>query len=86
MRMVAALLGLAAALATAPATAQSSAASAPGTVVESPTPPVLSPEKQALIREQAKRPNLPVATLNEPVRIDMILPEEVELLDPPRGG
>ncbi len=52
--------------------------------MESPTPPVLPPEKQALIREQARRPNLPVATLSEPARIDMVIPEEVELLALPQ--
>ena len=67
-----------------PALSQTTGGTPPGTVVESPTPPVLPPEKQALIREQAKRPNLPVATLKEPARIDMTVPEEVELLALPQ--
>jgi hypothetical protein len=45
---------------------------------------VLSPEKQALIREQAKRGDLPVVTLNEPARTDMTIPDEVELLALPQ--
>jgi hypothetical protein len=45
---------------------------------------VLSPEKQALIREQAKRGDLPVVTLNEPARMDMTIPDEVELLALPQ--
>ena len=52
--------------------------------MESPTPPVLSPEKQTLIREQAKRQDLPVVQLREPARIDMIIPEEVELIALPQ--
>jgi hypothetical protein len=76
-------VGVMALLVTTPALAQS-AAPTPGTVMESPTPPVLPPEKQALIREQAKRPNLPVVTLSEPARIDMTIPEEVELLALPQ--
>ena len=47
-------------------------------------PVVLSPETQTLIREQANRPNLPVAQLREPARIDMTIPEEVELLAMPQ--
>ena len=76
-------LGVVALVAATPALAQS-AAPTPGMVVESATPPVLPPEKQSLIREQAKRPNLPVATLSEPARIDMVIPEEVELLAMPQ--
>ena len=75
--------GVAAILNATMAVAQS-AAPTPGMVIEAPTPPVLSPEKQTLIREQAKRPNLPVATLSEPARIDMVIPEEVELLALPQ--
>jgi hypothetical protein len=45
---------------------------------------VLSPETQTLIREQATRPNLPVAQLSEPARIDMVVPEEIELLAMPQ--
>jgi hypothetical protein len=51
-----------------------------GTVVESSVPAVLSPEKQKLIREHARRSNLPIADLGEPARIDMIIPPEVDLL------
>jgi hypothetical protein len=75
--------GVVALLATAAAFGQS-AAPTPGTTGESPYPVVLSPETQALVREQAKRPNLPLATLREPARIDMIIPEEVELLTMPQ--
>ncbi len=57
----------------------------PGMVAGSPYPVVLSPDKQAVIREQAKRPNLAAATLSEPVRVDMVIPEEVELLAMPEG-
>ena len=71
-------------LAATPAMSQTTGGTPPGTVVESPTPPVLPPEKQAAIREQAKRPNLPVVTLKEPARIDMTIPEEVELLALPQ--
>jgi hypothetical protein len=76
------LAGLTALLSAAPALGQS-AAPTPGAVVES-RPVVLSPETQALVREQAKRPNLPVAQLSEPARIDMTIPEEVELLAMPQ--
>jgi uncharacterized protein DUF1236 len=51
-----------------------------GTVVESPVPALLPPEKQNLIREQARRADLPKADLGEPARIGMIIPPEVELL------
>ena len=76
------LAGVTALLTTTSALSQS-AAPTPGAVVES-RPVVLSPETQALIREQAKRPNLPVAQLSEPARIDMTIPEEVELLAMPQ--
>jgi hypothetical protein len=76
------LAGLTALLSAAPALGQS-AAPTRGAVVES-RPVVLSPETQALVREQAKRPNLPVAQLSEPARIDMVVPEEVELLAMPQ--
>ena len=71
-------------LVAAPALAQTTGGTPPGTVVEAPSPPVLPPEKQAAIREQAKRADLPVATLTEPARIDMTVPEEVELLALPQ--
>ena len=77
-----ALAGVTVLLVVAPALGQS-AAPTPGAVVES-RPVVLSPETQALVREQAKRPNLPVAQLSEPARIDMTIPEEVELLAMPQ--
>ena len=80
-RSLAMLLG-AMLLTTGPALGQS-AAPTPGAVVES-RPVVLSPETQVLIREQAKRPNLPVAQLSEPARIDITIPEEVELLAMPQ--
>ncbi len=83
MRRILIAMSVVALVAATPALAQS-AAPTPGTVVESPTPPVLSPEKQNLIREQAKRPNLPVAQLSEPARIDMVVPDEVELLAMPQ--
>ena len=72
-----------AALLTTSAASGQSAAPTPGVVVES-RPVVLSPETQALVREQAKRPNLPVAQLSEPARIDMTIPDEVELLAMPQ--
>ncbi|HEX2556410.1 MAG TPA: DUF1236 domain-containing protein [Microvirga sp.] len=67
-----------------PALAQTTGGPTLGTVVESPTPPMLPPEKQAIIREQAKRPDLPIVQLSEPARIDMTIPEEVELLALPQ--
>ncbi len=67
-----------------PVLSQTTGGPTPGTIVESPTPPVLPPEKQAAIREQAKRSDLPVAQLSEPARIDMIIPEEVELIALPQ--
>lgn len=51
-----------------------------GTVIESPAPALLPPEKQNLIREQARRADLPKADLGEPARIGLIIPPEVELL------
>ena len=63
-------------LAAAPTVAQPTG----GTVVESPAPALLPPEKQKLIREQARRADLPKAELGESARIGMIIPPEVELL------
>jgi hypothetical protein len=54
----------------------------PGPASERPLP--LSPEKQDLIRQQAKRPDLPTTTLAEPVRLDMVIPSDVELLALPQ--
>ncbi|WP_046869234.1 DUF1236 domain-containing protein [Microvirga massiliensis] len=51
-----------------------------GTVVESPAPAPLPSAKQKLIREQARRPDLPKADLGAPPRVGMIIPPEVELL------
>ena len=51
-----------------------------GAVVESPAPALLPPEKQNLIREQARRADLPKADLGEPARIGMIIPPGGELL------
>jgi hypothetical protein len=51
-----------------------------GVAVESPAPALLPPEKQKLIREQAKRADLPRVDLGAPARIGMIIPPEVELL------
>jgi hypothetical protein len=55
-----------------------------GTVVESPVSVGLPPEKRKLIREQARRADLPRADLGEPARIGMIIPPEVELLALPQ--
>jgi hypothetical protein len=57
-------------LAAAPTVAQPTG----GTVVESPAPALLPPEKQKLIREQARRADLPKAELGESARIGMIIP------------
>jgi hypothetical protein len=74
--------GLVALAAANPCLAQSTAA--PGAEAQSPV--TLPPEKQSLIRDQAKRSDLPVANLNEPVRIGMIVPEETELLVLPQDA
>ena len=55
-----------------------------GTAVDAERAAPLSPDKQHLIREQAKRPNLPTVSLPEPVRIEMVIPPEVELLALPQ--
>jgi hypothetical protein len=65
-----------------PCSAQSTA----GSGAEAQSPVILPPEKQALIRDQAKRSDLPVANLNEPARIGMIVPEETELLVLPQDA
>ena len=67
-------------LSAAPVTGQPSAPPAEDTA----RPVALPPDKQNLIREQAKRPDLPTATLSEPVRIDMVIPPDVELLALPQ--
>lgn len=83
MQRTTALIAALAVLAATPTFGQS-AAPTPGAVVESRYPVVLPPEKHALIREHAKRSNLPVAQLSEPARIDMIIPEEVQLIALPQ--
>jgi hypothetical protein len=74
------LAGAAVVATAAPALAQPS----PAPAAEIPRPLPLPPDKQNLIREQAKRPDLPSATLPEPARIDMVVPPEVELLALPQ--
>jgi hypothetical protein len=74
--------GLVALAAASPCLAQST--TGPGAEVQSPV--VLPPEKQSLIREQAKRSDLPVAKLDEPVRIGMVVPQETELLVLPQDA
>jgi hypothetical protein len=74
--------GLVALAAAGPCVAQSTAG--PGAEVQSPM--ILPPEKQSLLRDQAKRSDLPVANLKEPVRIGMIVPEETELLVLPQDA
>jgi hypothetical protein len=46
----------------------------------------LSPEKQALVREQIKRSDLPAANLSEPPRVGMIVPPEENLLVLPQDA
>ena len=64
-----------------PALAQTGA-----TDTETQTPVLLSPEKQALVREQIKRSDLPAANLSEPARIGMIVPPEMNLLVLPQDA
>jgi hypothetical protein len=78
------MFALAIVLGAAPALSQVTGGSQPGAVVESPRLVVLSPETQAMVREHVKRSDLPVAKLSEPARIDMFIPEEVELLAMPQ--
>ena len=74
--------GVVALLATAPASAQT----APTTGSEIQTPVALSPEKQSLVREHVQRSNFPAAQLSEPVRVDMVVPSEVDLVALPQDA
>jgi Protein of unknown function (DUF1236) len=73
--------GLVALAAASPSLAQSTGAGGEGQAQLA-----LPPEKQSLIREQAKRSDLPVAKLDEPVRIGMVVPQETELLVLPQDA
>ena len=57
-----------------------------GTDTEIQTPVVLSSQKQSMIREHFKRSNFPVANLSEPVRVDMVVPPEVDLIALPQDA
>ena len=47
---------------------------------EAQIPVALAPEKQSLVREHVNRSNFPVAELSEPVRVEMVVPPEVDLI------
>lgn len=77
------LLGMVALGCSSPALSQP----AQGTPVETSEPIPLSSEKQKMILDQVKAsPDLPQADLNEPLRIGMIIPPEVELLELPQDA
>lgn len=58
-----------------------------GTPVPTGEPRPLPPEKQKMILEQVRRsPDLPQATLSEPVRVGMTIPDEVEVLELPQDA
>jgi hypothetical protein len=58
-----------------------------GTPVPTGEPRPLPPEKQKMILEQVRRsPDLPQANLNEPVRVGMTIPDEVEVLELPQDA
>jgi hypothetical protein len=73
--VVAALLGTA-------ALAQTAAPTAPGLDA----PVALPPEKQSMVRDHVQRSNFPAAQLGEPVRIDMVVPAEVDLVALPQDA
>ena len=75
-------VGLVALAAASPSLGQSTT----GTGGEAPSEVALPPEKQSLIREQAKRSDLPIAKLDEPVRVGMVVPQETELLVLPQDA
>jgi hypothetical protein len=76
-------VGLVALAAASPSLAQTTTTATGGEVQSG---VALPPEKQSLIREQAKRSDLPVAKLDEPVRIGMVVPQETELLVLPQDA
>ena len=58
-----------------------------GSPVVTGEPRPLPPEKQKMILEQVRRsPDLPQASLSEPVRVGMIIPDEVEVLELPQDA
>jgi len=58
-----------------------------GTSVPAGEPRPLPPEKLKMILEQARRsPDLPQASLSEPLRVGMTIPEEVEVLGLPQDA
>jgi len=58
-----------------------------GTAVETGAPRPLPPEKQKMILDQVRgSPDLPQANLSEPVRVGMIIPDEVEVLELPQDA
>ncbi|MEZ0168057.1 DUF1236 domain-containing protein [Microvirga sp. TS319] len=61
--------------------------SAQGSPVETGEPIQLSPDKQTMILDQVRTsPDLPQADLKEPLRIGMVIPPEVELLELPQDA
>ena len=58
-----------------------------GTLVETGGPRPLPPEKQKMILDQVRRsPDLPQANLSEPLRVGMMIPDEVEVLELPQDA
>jgi hypothetical protein len=58
-----------------------------GTPVETGAPRPLPPEKQTMIQEQVRRsPDLPHASLSEPLRVGMTIPDELEVLGLPQDA
>jgi hypothetical protein len=69
------------------AIAMASSRPAQGTPVETGAPRPLPLEKQKMILEQVRNsPDLPQANLSEPVRVGMIIPDEVEVLELPQDA
>jgi hypothetical protein len=68
-------------------TAPASSQPTQGTAVATGEPRPLPPEKLKMIVEQVRRsPDLPQASLSEPVRIGMTIPDEVEVLGLPQDA
>ena len=58
-----------------------------GTPIVTGAPRPLPPEKQKMILEQVRRsPDLPQASLSEPVRVGMTIPDEMEVLELPQDA
>jgi len=67
--------------------APASSQSTQGTAVETGAPRLLPLEKQKMIQEQVRRsPDLPQASLSEPLRVRMTIPDEVEVLGLPQDA